>query len=426
MRARTTIVLVLGILATGNVFAQSGLTSAEWREDLQVLSTQMTILHPNLFFAISQAEFETAVAELDRAIPSLTDNQVVSELHKIAALPSRFGRDGHTRLSSFDPAFEFYLPVQFYVFEDGLFVLDATSAYQDLIGLRVVRIGKRSVEEAFAALDPLISRDNEATVLERLPENLMNPALLDGVDVIDGDEQIPVELERADGPRFSVSVTPISVVELVNWIDGRDSFQIARTPLYLSRPEENFWMTLLADSGTLYIQYNSVQSVTESGQTMEAFAEQVSTVISGSVERVVVDVRLNGGGDATTYEPLLRTLEESSTVNQRGRLFALTGRATFSAAGNFVTELQNRTEVLLVGEATGGGPNQYGDAQAVPLPNSGFTARVSTLYHQKSTADDPRITHKPDVRAPLSSREFFAGEDPVLQAAIEYEEGSTN
>ena len=169
------------------------------------------------------------------------------------------------------------------------------------------------------------------------------------------------------------------------------------------------------------MRYNAISSSTESGESLAEFSARLTSFVdTNPVEKLVVDLRLNGGGDNTTFEPLVRALE-TSRLNLPGRLFAIIGRHTFSAAGNFVTEIEKRTDVLLVGEATGGAPNQYGDTASVQLPNSGYTAEVSTIYHQRSTADDPRLTHEPDIPVPTTSDDFFSGRDPVLAAAIAFE-----
>ena len=55
-----------------------------WRADLSVLAHEMPRLHPNLFVAVSSAEFETAVTELDRRLPELTENEITGELFRIA------------------------------------------------------------------------------------------------------------------------------------------------------------------------------------------------------------------------------------------------------------------------------------------------------------------------------------------------------
>ena len=89
----------------------------------------------------------------------------------------------------FGPRFESFLPIQLYVFSDGLFVVEVAADYRHLIGSRVVRIGRRTADEAAEILDPLISRDNRMTVRSKLPSFLIVPRLLEGVGIVGtGDE----------------------------------------------------------------------------------------------------------------------------------------------------------------------------------------------------------------------------------------------
>ncbi len=140
-------------------------------------------------------------------------------------------------------------------------------------------------------------------------------------------------------------------------------------------------------------------------------------VKSRKVRRVVVDVRLNPGGDNHTYAPLFAVLR-SKAVNRPGRLVVLISRSTFSAAENFITDLERRTRAVFVGETSGGSPNLYGDATGVDLPAAGVYVNIATRYWQKSFAADTRVGIGPKVTVPLSSTVFFRGGDPVLAAAL--------
>lgn len=53
------------------------LSKAQWREDLQYLARELPKRHKNLFHTVSREQFERAVAELDTAIPSLQDHQII-------------------------------------------------------------------------------------------------------------------------------------------------------------------------------------------------------------------------------------------------------------------------------------------------------------------------------------------------------------
>lgn len=48
------------------VWAGDPAQDARWRADLQYLASQLPSRHPNLFFSVSRADFNRAVAELAR------------------------------------------------------------------------------------------------------------------------------------------------------------------------------------------------------------------------------------------------------------------------------------------------------------------------------------------------------------------------
>jgi C-terminal processing protease CtpA/Prc len=142
-----------------------------------------------------------------------------------------------------------------------------------------------------------------------------------------------------------------------------------------------------------------------------------TTLEGGGVSRVIVDLRHNPGGDNQTYGPLLELLQDP-TVDRPGRLLVIIGRQTFSASANFATELDRLTSAVFVGEPTGGRPNLYGDVRAVELPSSGITVEVSSRYWEMSTPDDDRPWIPPDIPVELTSVDYFAHRDPILDAAL--------
>jgi C-terminal processing protease CtpA/Prc len=134
--------------------------------------------------------------------------------------------------------------------------------------------------------------------------------------------------------------------------------------------------------------------------------------------RVIVDLRLNGGGDNTTYGPLV-DLFASKQVNRRGKLYLLIGRATFSAAANFAAEIDRDTRAVFVGEPTGGGIETYGDTVPVLLPSLGWYVYVASRYHERKRGpNDHRLAVAPDMLVELTSAQYFAGQDPVLERAL--------
>jgi len=114
-----------------------------------------------------------------------------------------------------------------------------------------------------------------------------------------------------------------------------------------------------------------------------------------------------------------------SKINERGKLFVITGRMTFSAAQNFVNEIEKYTNATFVGEPTAGRPNHYGDGRGIALPNSHLNVQVSTLYWQDMDPRDNRKWTAPEIAASLTSADYKDGKDLALDAIIGYRPSSS-
>lgn len=137
----------------------------------------------------------------------------------------------------------------------------------------------------------------------------------------------------------------------------------------------------------------------EKDETLAAFVARMMPVVEKS-EALVIDIRNNPGGNGAFNRALVHALIRSRRLREPGRLFVLTGRRTFSAAGFLAIDLELNTNAIFIGEPTGARPNGYGDSRKLTLPSSGLTVRVSTLYWQPSDPRDMREAIAPDIAAP--------------------------
>ncbi len=388
---------------------------AAWTEDVFHLVSELERLHPDPFFGCPQTEFEEGVDAFLAQIEGSGEQNATVELMRLMARLSSKGRDGHAAVW---PMRARYLPLQLYRFDDGWFVVDAQPEQSAWIGARVVSLGGVPVEEACKRLEPLLTRDNEWSLLPKLGMALVCGDVLAGVGVVADPARVRVELAR-DGASKVVELpaSPLNLHQL--W--GRPELPARAGVTWLEGRESSWRLQVFEAERALYVQYNEVRAQAADGQLLSDFGRELVRVFAErELERVIVDVRCNGGGDNTTFGPLIAALQ-SSSIDRPGVLFGLIGRATFSAAGNFVTVLERDTKAILVGEPTGGAPNQYGDAETVLLPNHpDVLVRIATRYHQFAPGD-ARLTHEPEVAVPLSSQDYFAGRDPALQAALTYQ-----
>lgn len=401
----------------------------QWREDLAYVARELPRRHKNLFHTMRREQFDSALAVLDRTLPTLARHQIIVELARIVALVG----DGHTNVApTRDPRIGFHAyPVKLYFFKDGLFVRSAGRKYADLVGAKVVRIGRLTASEAYEAVRALIGRDNEMNARYFAPFLLVMPEILHAIGAIDDPDNAPLLLEQAGARTVAVlepsgtapmmpSDTDVSWAPEAGWVDMR-GVDGPGTPVWLrGDPRDNLRFEYLPESRTAYVQYNKVGD--QPDETIAAFAGRLRAFMdSAPVNRLVLDLRLNRGGDGTLNQPLLRSLIRSSKLEGPGRLFVLIGRSTFSAAQFLVHDLEEYTDAVFVGEPTAGKPNSYGDARRLTLPNSGVTVRVSTLYWQRGHPLDNRRWKGPEVAAELTSRDYRANVDPAMRAVLAYQ-----
>lgn len=180
---------------------------------------------------------------------------------------------------------------------------------------------------------------------------------------------------------------------------------------------------------------------------MEAFADSMFTTLRAKgIDRLIIDVRYNGGGNSNVGNVLLRHIaprpfaqygktlvkvtpttialtggryEKADTIiypetpasrheplpaSQRfgGTVCLLTSHTTFSSASSFAWAFKEFGCGTVVGEETGGMSVHYGDVISFTLPNSGLGVNVSHKRFWQPGADENNIHGViPDIICPM-------------------------
>ena len=375
----------------------------------------MAAIHPDLFHGTAKATLEAAVEALQATVATANDDELMVGVARIAAMVSAKGRDGHTGLfvwgtGSYPVS---SLPLRLWSFSDGLFVVDALPPYQALIGRRVTSVAGRPISEVLAAIEPIVPRDNDATVTLVTPRYLLIPEVLHGLGLLDAAGPVALDLVDGAGDQTPVSVEPVPMADYNAWAGPYGLHLPSRTgSLALSRTDERIWSTVLDDADALYVQYNRVEL-----PTLDGIKAIETGIARPDVQRVVLDLRQNFGGELDTDKPLRDVLIAYGKANP-GRLFVLTGRNTFSAASLLVNALVDEADARVVGEPMAGATAFWGDDRTVALPYSKLAVLVAdSTYNDPSTATDPLIL-EPDIAASMASTDYFADRDPALEAAL--------
>ena len=377
-----------------------------WRQDLDTLLERAAELHPDLADGVPE-RLQQDADDLGARAATLDDDQLmVGVMHLATQIPAN-GRDGHTGLYVWGQGNRpvHSLPLRVWFFADGLYVEDQLGG-NDLVGDRIVGISGHELSEVLPRLDEVVPHDNASTVLALRPRFLLTPEVLHGLGLLGEVGAVSLDVVGSDGHRKTVTVEPVPIDQYNGWA-GPYGLTLVPRGEAPSGSEPVLSHRLLGR--TLYVAYRGVEHLDEA----ELRAVERLTR-SHAVDRVVVDIRQNLGGEVGEEAPLLDILTDPR-VAKPGRLYLLSGRNTFSAASLFAAELQRRASVTVVGEAMGGAPASFGNSEPVHLEHSGLV--VSVASSREGDAGDRRETITPDVAVALSSRDYFAGRDPVLDAA---------
>ena len=429
MKNTLRMILVL-VLAAQASLAQ--LSSEAWREDLQVLAETLREKHRNPFHHVARQDFDNAVATLERRLPELEEHEIIAEFARLVALL----RDGHTRLSlplnldhlGFNPAHStdlpphedigsfHVLPVRLYLYEDGLFVRQTAVEHRDLLGARVLEIGRMPAAEAMEMVRPLLAVENEAGFQIVAPTRLVIPEILVATGITEPAASTRFVVQRTDGETIEVELRPLAPDAEPQWTHVRE-IHGARTPLWQRDTDAYYWFEAVPETSIVYVQLNRIDNDPE--ESLTGFVRRLFDFVEGSdTERLVLDLRHNSGGIGQFIRPLVLALIRWDKATEPGHLFVVTGRKTFSAAIHLVTTLEQYTHVTFVGESIGGRPNHYGDPKKTQLPRSGLTLRTSTIYWRDWTEAEGRESAFLELPAPLSSRDDALGRDPAMEAIL--------
>lgn len=368
-----------------------------WRDDLATVASTVAGKHVDPFFRVPEATWKQQVAELDAKIPALDDAHVTAALVRLVASMG----DTHTMLGAWGSAGVY--PVTFTWFDDGIFVTGAAEPWA--IGMRLVGVGTKSLDDALALIAPLIAHDSPAGLHARADDVLGDVALLAGLDL--GTPQgATFVLAGADGTQRSLAVVP-----------GKLRAQVvppAKLPLHLQGPPYFYWNKYDEANHLLYFAYNVCAEDPKAGPFAKLAAGTLAFVDQHRIDRFVIDLRRNQGGNSEIIKPLIEGL--AARPQLAGKIYAIIGMHTFSSGMLDAMDLQRDVHATLVGGATSGKPNAYGEVKLVELPHSHFKLQYSTKRF--SFPDYPGDALVPDVVVPVTSADWFAGRDPALDAII--------
>lgn len=379
-----------------------------WVQDIRYVADNVARLHKNAFRYAVREDYEAARDALVARVPELSDASIMVHLAAIVAQL----RDAHTTvvLPLGGPA----LPVadgMIAWISGGYLLLGAPPDRPELLGARVLRVGGTAIGDAVRTLGAVVSHENAIGLRVQTEPLLRIPAVLHAMGLAEDPTRVRFDVENEDG---------VHQVELRVHPDGgvpaMQELEPAGRPFTYQRKNEHYWFEVLPEERALYWQYNVCYE--QEGRPFAAFAEEVLAALEDpAIERIIIDLRRNGGGSQIVAWPLLKKLV-GHRLDRPGGILVLIGAKTFSSAKGNALDIQEWTRAVLMGGPTRQRPTTFGEVRTFESPNFGLTVSYSNKYFERGDPDADAV--RPDVEVEMSLADWQRGVDTVFEAALAY------
>lgn len=374
-------------------------------KDIDYLYEQLPKLHKNLYHKISKEEFKKQIDDLKLHVSELSKEEIVVELSRIVASVG----DGHTVVV---PDGEKFYPYKCYWFEDGISVIQTISEYKDILNKQIIEINEIPIKDVIEKLKSIIAYENESYVKSMVPEYMMNYEIMKGLNITE-DGNLKLKVRSLNGEESIVNVKAVRPSQIPG---ERFINDIKKVPLHLSNQMSFYWYRYIEENKVLYFNYSSCMNM--NGKSIQDIIDEIMEFIDKEeVDKIIVDMRNNRGGDSRHLNPFIEKIARSK-YNHKGKLFVVVGRKTFSSAVLNTLSFHKHTEALFYGEGTGGKPNHFGEVKRFKLPETEIEITYSTKYFSNYEKDID--TFIPDEVIESTLEEFIEGKDIILEKILEY------
>ncbi len=373
---------------------------AQWRADLEFLKANLPKRHINAFHAVSQQAFDAAIDDLETQADQNADARLVGLLRVLNLIG-----DGHTGLRL--PPDRACLPIEIQEFGGEFRVTRAAAGFEQALGAQVLKINEIAVGKAMDRALELTPGDENVSLRRALAVNYLTSGLiLHGLNIIPDRAVAPFTFRSDDGHVFTINLPSNPTRDKPHW--ARPNSHVF---LFDQHPDEPFWCVSIAGAHTVYCDFRSYKGLRGRSAAMLELISQTEP------EKLVIDMRDNGGGDNTVGKRnLIVPIKDLAAINRKGRLFILIGPETFSAAMNNAAQFRSQTAATLVGETIGEKPNSFQEPREMRLPNSKLVIRYSTRWYA-FVKDGPNAV-EPEVPITRSWADYTDGQDSALNYAL--------
>ena len=419
-----------------------------WQQDLDYFRRYLVM--DRSYTDTTRRQANALVETMAERLDSISDAELWLGISRAVALAD----NGHSNVWSGRRARHFgRIPIRGYWFADGFYILRAKQPYTHLLGSRITHIGHSPMSEVLEVTRQYIG-GNPAHRLQFSSFLFEVPALMHAMGLSGSASELTLGVELPDGRQatevfpspvpdpdkdpseypwkhLSPQALPLEKGEWHTLLSLQDDL-----PGYLQQIGQSFQQFPLPGINGYYIQFRANNDSTE--LSIADFQAQARKALADLGPRVIVlDQRFNGGGDYTKTRQFMQDL--SGYLSGHGRLYIITGRATFSAGISSVAFARSTADdrSVIVGTQIGDRERAWGETNEFILPNSKLGITFATgLHDYASGCHDWKACYwtdffhnvavgslQPEIPVATRYADYLALKDPVVEKIFEIEQG---
>lgn len=377
--------------------------SPKYQNIYESFITHYKNVHVNPWHEISERELDSIYNDLINRIDVIDDytfNYLMNYVIKRLSGES----DAHTQYDDWN-----FIPLLFRVFANAVYI----SWPEELRGNKVISLNDIPIESILDELDSVITYGTDGQKNHQFEKSLFNTKKLYGLP----------SLRKASSLTFAIQ-------NLDNTIEKRTYNQ---KETYERPPFNGYWnknATYSIKDDVLIYNHFTVQN---------QFKEQIEASISclekedlSNISKIIIDIRGNTGGNSALNKPLMSFLEKHQDKN----LIALTDYRVFSGGRYALIDLI-KLGAVTIGTGIGTPLNCYGNSNWINVYGYAFSSSESYLSPSiersvfahtkeefKSNIKDEDLmpnSFTPDIYVDGSFEDFLSHNDPIMNAALNYE-----
>ncbi len=406
----------------------------KWIEDIDYFEDQF-IHKAKTYTKDSKTAVKAILVKLKTEINKLSDFQIKLALSKCVVLAN----NGHTTLPL--PLMP-KIPLRFYRFSDGMYVVKTDSLSSKYLGAKVLKINALDVNQVEAKLAPYLSgidrwKKFKAIDLIAAPKVLheiglgkkdsLTVTLIKNSDTLD----VCFGTRKIKGDRYWfeswANLYPVKAAKS-KWRFLKND--LSSLPLYLRNAEEGVFYSFNKKAKIAYFHINSFwEKCPNFKGKIDDFLEALKTNPNYDV---VVDLRFYTGGNYG-YATKLAT-GPPKIINDNKKIYLITSNKTYSAGIVTAARIKYfaKDKIVIVGEEVGDRLKFWAESKRCKLPNSGIRIYNSRKEHDwKDNKRGLSRTHFPnfiygvaakhlrlDKKIVLSFKDYQDDKDPILEWII--------